>query len=265
MNGSAPKFLSLPKAATASGLTVKQLQRLCRGKQVVCQKIAGEWFIEEASLHSPVARKAVRSSQDLRTALASVLSIALILGGLWQLQLTSQSGPASQPASVGLSQEVDARNLVATTFGATLSSAAENFPSVVSLLGQQLVINWQNFLGLRTTPTPTTPSPESVIADPALRVLVDNLIKEGVQKELSDLPKQIKIQPGVGGKTGMIVVPSTGNAVNDAELRRRLQEVFSDKVTIKIDPTGVSGVITPVFNKVPSNDYLFLLAPLKNN
>jgi hypothetical protein len=230
----------------------------------VCQKIAGEWFVEEASLRSPAARQAVRSPQDLRTALAAVLSLALILGGWWQLQVGSRAD-GQQASSARLAQELSPRDQVAAVFGTSINSVLESAPSVISLLGRQLIVNWQDFLGLRPAPNATTPSPESVISDPALRLLVDSLIKEGVQKELSDLPKQIKIQPGVGGKTGVIVVPSTGSAASDAELRRRLQEVFSDKVTIKIDPTGVSGVITPVFNKVPANDYLFLLAPLKNN
>lgn len=271
MKSPGPTFFSLSRAADVSGLTIKQLERLCRSKQLVCQKVGGEWFVEEASLASPEAKKAVRSPHELRTALASILAIALILGGMWQLQAqrsvvatSATNAPAARSAI--LNSELRSRELVAGLFGVSWSSLWHNWPSLLTLLGEQFVHNWQDFLGLRApTQLATVPTPESIVSDPALRAVVDNLIKQGVRQELSDLPKQIKFQPAANGKTGMIVVPSTGSAASDAELRRRLQEVFSDKVTIKIDPTGVSGVITPTFNKGPTNDYLFLLAPLKSN
>ena len=62
-------------------------------------------------------------------------------------------------------------------------------------------------------------------------------------------------------KEGVVAVPSTGS---DEEMRKKIQESFSDEVTIqRQDET--SGLITPVFREREGGKYLYMMVPVKEN
>ncbi len=61
---------------------------------------------------------------------------------------------------------------------------------------------------------------------------------------------------------GMVVVPSTGSAEENAELESRIRNSFSDEVSVVIDDTGNTGTITPVFRSGKEDEYLFVMVPL---
>ncbi len=63
---------------------------------------------------------------------------------------------------------------------------------------------------------------------------------------------------------GMVVVPGTGDAESDAAKISRIQKSFSDDVAVVPSADGESGVIKPVFRDSKSDDYLYVLVPLKN-
>jgi len=61
---------------------------------------------------------------------------------------------------------------------------------------------------------------------------------------------------------GMVVMPNTPTNQQTVE---HIKNSFSDKVGVSQNPDGVSGVITPVFQKVSGDEYLYVLVPVKPN
>lgn len=61
---------------------------------------------------------------------------------------------------------------------------------------------------------------------------------------------------------GLVVMPNTPSNQQTVE---HIKSSFSDKVGVSENPDGVSGVITPVFQKVSGDEYLYVLVPVKPN
>ena len=61
-------------------------------------------------------------------------------------------------------------------------------------------------------------------------------------------------------KQGLIVLPSTDN---DEEVKRRIQESFSDEVKVTPRDDG-SGIIVPVFREREGDEYLYIMVPMGN-
>jgi len=67
-----------------------------------------------------------------------------------------------------------------------------------------------------------------------------------------------------GPKYGIIVAPATGSTTRDELLKKNLSQMFADRVDLKFDPNGMSGVVTPVFKSGQRGaDYIFILTPLR--
>lgn len=68
----------------------------------------------------------------------------------------------------------------------------------------------------------------------------------------------------VDGLNGITITPSTNTAAGDDAAKAKIISSFSDEVTILPDKTGTAGVIKPVFKKTDSNDFLYVLVPVKD-
>lgn len=60
-------------------------------------------------------------------------------------------------------------------------------------------------------------------------------------------------------RTSIVVAP----AEHAEELRRQVEETFSDEVLVYPDETGRSGIITPVFKHRSDQSYVYMLTPVK--
>lgn len=145
-------------------------------------------------------------------------------------------------------------------------------PANLKFLGERLVVNWQNFLGLApagtsalTTGTSTSPflTPETV---DDWSQLIEQLVEERLRQErlALGLPVSFSNVNPPSGTPGLVVVPSTGNAQSDELIRQRIQASFSDRVVIEFDQSGLSGSVQPLFQNFRGSRYLFLLTPLRD-
>lgn len=147
---------------------------------------------------------------------------------------------------------------------AGIASLGETISGWFGALGQWLLHVWQKITGAwRAFFFGVSNNEESAVdfnsSDRA------NLIeiKHNVQAILKVLSGN-----GSGGSVlpanGAVVVPATGDAATDAALKAQIAKLFSDQVSVKLDDTRQSGIITPVFKEGAGSDYIFLLAPIEN-
>ena len=67
-----------------------------------------------------------------------------------------------------------------------------------------------------------------------------------------------------GERSGVTVVPSTGDKEKDEELKQYIKDSFSGETNVLPDETGDSGVIKPIFKKQDNQDYLYVIVPVKD-
>lgn len=67
------------------------------------------------------------------------------------------------------------------------------------------------------------------------------------------------------GFNGLAVAPASGRADQDEVIKQRIRDSFSDEVKVSPDKSGTAGVITPVFKKSTSDDFLYVLVPVSPN
>jgi hypothetical protein len=86
--------------------------------------------------------------------------------------------------------------------------------------------------------------------------------------EISERPEVNATAPGNASNVpepaseGMVVVPSAGSSNADAAQVARIQNAFSDKVSVVPSTDGQSGIITPEFRDTKGSDYLYVLVPV---
>lgn len=73
-------------------------------------------------------------------------------------------------------------------------------------------------------------------------------------------PTQEAVAPATLDWNGMAVVPSSAT---DEVTEQRIRNSFSDPVTVRANESGTAGVITPVFKKTNSDDFMYVLVPVK--
>ncbi len=90
----------------------------------------------------------------------------------------------------------------------------------------------------------------------------DAKLKEYVREIM--LSERDVFAPG-GPYGGIVVLPSSGDKIQDEILKNRIKDSFSDEVTVSFDSSGTSGVLRPVFKSGTSltENYMFLLVPVE--
>lgn len=71
------------------------------------------------------------------------------------------------------------------------------------------------------------------------------------------------------GKTdesgSMAVFPSSGSGADDAVMKDKIRNSFSDEVNIYPDQSGTTGVIKPVFKETDGKDFIYVMVPLRDS
>ena len=85
---------------------------------------------------------------------------------------------------------------------------------------------------------------------------------------INDVPSAVReqiLQTATSGvRYGVLVTPSTGSTSRDEALKKSLSQMFADRVNLRFDQGGTSGVVTPVFRDGRTGgDYIFVLTPLR--
>jgi hypothetical protein len=139
-----------------------------------------------------------------------------------------------------------------------------SFLSIVNSYKTTALVNWSNYLNKSVVSTTTNNNVSSV---PAIdREQLKAELKAELLKELSTATKTSAVVPRdiyATPDNGVVVIPSSGDAIVDVKTKEGISSMFSDPVKVRFDPSGRAGVITPVFKRNISKDYLFLLTPIQ--
>ncbi len=80
---------------------------------------------------------------------------------------------------------------------------------------------------------------------------------------IDDVEKRFNEFKGEEDKEGVVVVPIEENRDKAEERIRKISSSFSDEVFISSDNTGKSGLIEPIFQQAQSQEYLYMMVPVK--
>ncbi len=228
---------------------------------------AGSHFPVELSVRRPLIRHEKKLPFYIASALVTYAFVIMAMSGAWRfglqgvalaLERTSQSVVRSALVSGENIQETALR----ASFGATLQSAsiidvlASAFKALWGMLStffsssiELIVHNWKVFLSRGVQQVELSPlDREALKAE-----LREELLRELTGSNISAVPKS---------RMGVVVTKSTGDQAADIVLTKKIQGVFSDEVTVKVDESGKSGIITPVFLSGKSQEYLYVMVPL---
>lgn len=163
------------------------------------------------------------------------------------------------------SQTAGTWSLTAQTFGQTLNDFWSQLSDYIQLvytnvnvyLGR-VINNWSNFVLGKD-------EKETQLAADLLREQLKQEILAEVNSEIETIlqaqgggtPRLIESESG----QGIVILPKT-DSLSQAEVKDKLQTMFSDKVMVKFDNTGQAGVITPIFKTATGRDYIFVLTPI---
>lgn len=133
-----------------------------------------------------------------------------------------------------------------------LTSIWQTFKTKVTTWWSAVVTNWREFIAGRGGKSSVAGSTD---------VNTNSDIKE-IKQDVKSILQLLSNRPA-GDRQGLIVVPGSGSATGDAEIKTRVSNMFSDPVKVELDETRRAGVITPVFSDTTDENYIFLLAPIK--
>lgn len=88
----------------------------------------------------------------------------------------------------------------------------------------------------------------------------EKVSNDGEVKQQAQIDNELAT-PGV--RSGITVVPSSGDPVKDEKLKQYIKDSFSDETNVVPDETGTSGVIKPIFKKQNDQDYIYVIVPTK--
>lgn len=122
-------------------------------------------------------------------------------------------------------------------------------------LWARIIDAWQRFLGRSSV--------ESQLAN------ISPAVREKLRQDLlAELRSQGLIFESLGDdetgtKYGVAVTPSTGSPTQDELFKNNFSQIFADRVDLRFDRGGMTGVVTPVFRDDKARrDYIFVLKPL---
>ncbi len=283
------KYISLARAVERSSYTAAEWSKLAKGGLIDVREHEDGWYINEAELDrtfdaayfNELTHKPVRpASRPTHHALVGVLVIMglVVTAAAWQASgvvpelaryFTGQSSVAAVGASI-VGTSTATTTPMATSQPEIVAPTSEWWRAWQSLLEtlvylqERVTTNWQNFLGLSIS-EPQIEMPPGSIGEIAtsttqLQRLIDQRVNLTIQ---SILKNPTASQVSGGSASGVVVVPTSGNPASDQIIRERLQSAFSDTIRIQFDRSGETGIITPVFQKLPNDNYLFLVTPLR--
>jgi hypothetical protein len=290
------KYISLAQAGVRSYRSAEEWQALCQAGEIDCRQHNDTWFVAESCLHrESVSFRPTSGTSKIpapsrfkpsRNILSGLLGIFVALVLLAGLSFSIQSGALDNVAAIALNVSTSSATSTATTapsvivdasssssgfsfqsMGQTLDHWWQELSELIVYLVERVSANWNIFLGRTSTiPSSSPDSSDSSLTDQsATSTALQKVIDERINSQLKNLLGSGAYYAGSSGSPsqGVVVVPSTGDAISDAAIRERIGSTFSDQVSVRFDPSGLTGVITPIFQKVPNDNYLFLITPVR--
>lgn len=133
----------------------------------------------------------------------------------------------------------------------------ETIKAKLVLWWSNVVQAWRSFIGLDSQAVPVSPAADTGFTP------TDRADLNQIKQNVGTILELINQEPvSRGPSQGMVVLPTTGTAASDQQLKSQVANMFSDRVSVELDQTRKSGVITPVFKDGTGSNYIFLLAPV---
>ena len=268
------KYISVEKASQHSRFTPATLSEICASGFVEAKNIGRRWFISEADCEKRLASGEIADwASSLERFLKFRAALAVIIGLICLASLPNLNLSLPQPLPTFLQASLtDSVIELSDYWSQRLTLFWDALPDNWFFLKERVLANWQHFLGVAETPAssaseqaPVAPLSLSTSLDPAFAQAIEKYIEQQIAARLSTQIKGANVVTGPPSQpaAGLVAVPSTGDQSKDKEVHAWLEKVFSDRVTVRLDPSGTTGIVTPIFQDAPSSDYIFILTPLK--
>ena len=114
---------------------------------------------------------------------------------------------------------------------------------------------WRSFFSQETPASVAPTFDASTLATIKAQIKAELLQELGSSVNVNINVKQNSNAPG------LVILPASGNPTLDEATKLELKNAFSDRVEVRFDPSGQTGVITPTLQR--DDHYLFILTPLK--
>ncbi|MFH1170822.1 MAG: hypothetical protein V1704_04660 [Candidatus Vogelbacteria bacterium] len=275
LNYSEKKFLDADALARRESVTLSHLTDWCEQNDLQTRRIGKQWFIDlnDWQINGPKLISQLNQRSN-RIILSPVLLLAVILLFIGLINWTSLSarfraGSVTLSAAVNTTSRAIFDNQTAVKvasvydvlwlrldrFWLGLNYLAETVAQNLIYYRDQATSAWRGFFG-QETPAPVTPT-----LDVATLAAIKAEIKAELLRELgSSAGANVNIKQNLNAP-GLVVLPASGDPTLDEAMKLELKNAFSDQVEVRFDPSGQTGVITPILRK--GDNYLFVLTPLK--
>ncbi len=263
------KYISTSRAAKTAGYSADYISQLCRKGVLESRKVGKSWFVSEESLQAH--REAASSTPRGRIPMYEKDFVPQTTG--------SSVGVAvmPNPLGVGLSPEMSYKSFHQTAIsfldrkeesrqtsdfahkvvlGALVVVALMVF-IVPNVIGGDVVSRFVSEFGVNATAQAT-------------KTGFFESIKNFLAVEGEKITRSIagdtntQIDGNVGGAQGIVVVPSARSAEENDQVKKYIQDNFSDEVKVTPDAAGDSGVIKPVFKNKNNQEYTYVMVPVKD-
>lgn len=254
-------YLSSKEAGRLSGYTSDYVSRLAREGKVAATRVGTQWFVEPKSLDgflqnaekAKEERKNILRDERLKERHNSEAEVHSELIQKKSLSgFISTSSPSQTLASVNAqfdNSHAHRTALLALTSGIAVACLFVILPasprpvvsgaslgnisvSVVEGISEFAAASFKSFFAFFTAPT----TPLATIE-----------------------PAQVNAEPRT--QNGIVVLPPSATSSAIAEVK----DSFSDMVDVKLDSSGVSGTITPVFSDGKGDEYRFVMVPISQS
>jgi hypothetical protein len=269
-------YISARRASEISDYSSDYIGQLCRSKKIDSVRVGRIWYVSEKSLSEHKSRVAEVESDPRR-----VLNIFLAKIEKSKISVLDKSAAPRNVTDSSQLQFASDLNHEPAQFSVKPAQAAGSFaeaPHASPLMPDQryvsmtifaaLVIlvgggiffsSWQSDLKLNSTETSATvydalKSLGTIFTEAYASVLA--LFDHGSSLSVNG-PVQEYHDP-----SGMVVEPSSALPPSGDQVQK-IQDTFSDSVSVSPDKSGTVGVITPSFKGAADKKYTYVLVPVK--
>ncbi|TAK57529.1 hypothetical protein EPO17_01720 [Patescibacteria group bacterium] len=165
---------------------------------------------------------------------------------------------ASSVISLGesIAYSVQTVQTAGNTLSATVSESSTSFGQS---LGDALT---RAGSGVKTLALHTYDFARSLLVPETYLSRLSQLFGENKSLTVVEAPVTESVSLPQSTSLGIAVVPKTVGQ-SAAAIKRQIQDSFSDEVEVHPDDSGTSGIIKPVFRKITSDEYVYVLVPVK--
>ena len=107
-----------------------------------------------------------------------------------------------------------------------------------------------------TSTSTTIVSSGEGLSESDVRTITENIIDE----RLSELIDYTSTEGS--NNFGIVVRPSSGDAVSDESIKQSVRDAFSDEVDVTLDNSRSAGLIRPVFRSPTDDSFVFVIVPV---